>query len=65
MASRPLRFAGFALLGTLLLGTAAADDALAPVVPDPRIAAMVGAVSAQRLKATDDRLVAFGTRNDF
>ena len=65
MALRPLRFAGFALLGTLLLGTAAADDALAPVVPDPRIAAMVGAVSAQRLKATDDRLVAFGTRNDF
>ena len=65
MALRPLRFAGFALLGALLLGTAAADDALAPIVPDPRIAAMVGAVNAQRLKATDDRLVAFGTRNDF
>ncbi len=53
------------MLGALLLGAAAADDALAPVTPDARIAAMVGAVSAERLKATDDRLVAFGTRNDF
>ncbi len=65
MAFGPLRFAGFTLLGALLLGAAAADEALAPVVPDPRIAAMVAAVSAERLKATDDRLVAFGTRNDF
>jgi len=36
-----------------------------PVTADPRIAAMVTAVSAERLKETDDRLVAFGTRNDF
>ena len=65
MALGPLRFAGLAMLAALVLGAAAADDALAPVTPDARIAAMVGAVSAQRLKATDDRLVAFGTRNDF
>ena len=30
---------------------------------DARIAAMVAAVSPQRLRATDERLVAFGTRN--
>lgn len=36
----------------------------APAV-DPRISAMVGAVSAQDLRAYDTRLVAFGTRNDF
>ncbi len=65
MALGPLRFAGLAMLAALVLGAAAADDALAPVTPDARIASMVGAVSAQRLKATDDRLVAFGTRNDF
>lgn len=65
MASPPLRLGALALLAALLLGAGAADDALASVVPDPRIAAMVAAVSAQRLKATDDRLVAFGTRNDF
>jgi hypothetical protein len=33
--------------------------------PDPRIAAMVQAVSAQRLGATVDTLVKFDTRNDF
>lgn len=33
--------------------------------PDPAIAAAVAKVSAQRLKADDARLVAFGTRNTF
>ncbi len=33
--------------------------------PDPEIAAAVGRVSAERLKADDERLVAFGTRNTF
>ena len=32
---------------------------------DPRISALVAAVSAQRLRADDERLVAFGTRNLF
>jgi hypothetical protein len=32
---------------------------------DPRISAMVGAVDAQRLHATETQLVSFGTRNDF
>ncbi len=43
----------------------AADDALSPVVIDPGIAAMVTSVSAHRLRATDNRLVAFGTRDAF
>lgn len=54
-----------ALIAIAGIGAAAADDTLPPVTPDARIAAMVGAVDAQRLKATDERLVAFGTRNDF
>ncbi len=33
--------------------------------PDPVIAAAVAGVSAERLKADDERLVAFGTRNTF
>jgi hypothetical protein len=33
--------------------------------PDPTIAALVAKVSAERLKADDERLVAFGTRNTF
>jgi hypothetical protein len=33
--------------------------------PDPAIAAIVAQVSAERLKACDARLVAFGTRNTF
>ncbi|MGC8485933.1 MAG: peptidase M28, partial [Candidatus Baltobacteraceae bacterium] len=33
--------------------------------PDPRILAMVRAVSASHLRAIDDKLVGFGTRNDF
>lgn len=47
-----------------IAGMVAATPAPAPA-PDPTIAAMVGAVSADRLTSTDRTLVAFGTRNDF
>jgi hypothetical protein len=51
-----------ARLAALLLATATA----LPTLPhDARIAALVGAVSAERLRATDTTLVGFGTRNDF
>ncbi|MBV8197567.1 MAG: M28 family metallopeptidase [Candidatus Eremiobacteraeota bacterium] len=43
----------------------AATLAAGPPAPYPPIAAMVDAVSADRLAATVDTLVAFGTRNDF
>lgn len=49
-------------MAALLLVAAAPIPAASP---DPAIAAMVAAVSADRLKADDERLVAFGTRNDF
>ncbi len=42
----------------------AAQAATRPA-PDPAIAALVARVSAERLKADDARLVAFGTRNTF
>jgi hypothetical protein len=54
------------LLGCALLLVAAGPGAPLPqLTPYPPIAALVGAVSADRLKATVDKLVAFGTRNDF
>jgi hypothetical protein len=37
----------------------------APPVNDPQIEAMVDAVDAARLRATETQLVSFGTRNDF
>src|SRR5690349_17503044 len=40
-------------------------QAAPPPAPDPAIAAIVAKVSAERLKADDARLVAFGTRNTF
>jgi Peptidase family M28 len=52
-------------LAGLLLGTLAVDDGLPLLTPYPPIVPMVGAVSADRLQSTVDRLVAFGTRNDF
>jgi hypothetical protein len=53
-------------LGTaLLLGTLGADSGMPPLPPYAPIAAMVDAVQATRLKGTVDRLVGFGTRNDF
>jgi hypothetical protein len=50
---------------TCIGASAAPDDSLPPVSPNPVIAALVGAVSAARLKNSDDTLVGFGTRNDF
>jgi hypothetical protein len=47
-------------LGVLLVGQSSA-----PTVPYGPIAAMVDSVQAARLKSNVDRLVAFGTRNDF
>lgn len=49
----------------LLLAAAASDAPLPSLTPYPPIAAMVGAVQSDRLKAGVERLVAFGTRNDF
>lgn len=53
------------LAAALLAATPATDSAMPQLTPYPPIAAMVGAVSADRLSSTVDRLVAFGTRNDF
>lgn len=55
----------YALAAALLVGAAGSDASLPPLSPYPPIAAMVGAVQADRLRADVDRLVAFGTRNDF
>jgi Peptidase family M28 len=51
--------------GALLLGATAADTSLPVLTPYAPIAAMVDAVQADRLRGTVERLVAFGTRNDF
>lgn len=51
-----------ARLAALLLATATALPALPH---DARIAALTSAVSAERLRTTDTKLVGFGTRNDF
>ncbi|HVR47041.1 MAG TPA: M28 family metallopeptidase [Candidatus Binatia bacterium] len=56
-----LNVAGAALLAAAL-GTGQAMPALTPYAP---ISSMIDAVQAARLKSTVDRLVAFGTRNDF
>ncbi|HZV76212.1 MAG TPA: M20/M25/M40 family metallo-hydrolase [Candidatus Babeliales bacterium] len=53
-----------ALIWALAAATPSAD-ALAPPAPYAPIVAMVGAVQATRLQSTVERLVAFGTRNDF
>lgn len=67
-----VRFEPFAALrvtaaaaAALLLGAGAGSAPLPQLSPYAPIAAMVDAVQADRLKATDDRLVNFGTRNDF
>lgn len=67
-----LRFDPFAALrvtaaaaAALLVGAGAGSAPLPQLSPYAPIAAMVDAVQADRLKATDDRLVNFGTRNDF
>jgi hypothetical protein len=53
-----------ALLAVPRIGAAAASP-MPAVTVDPTIAAMVSAVDPARVKSTDERLVAFGTRNDF
>jgi Zn-dependent M28 family amino/carboxypeptidase len=61
-----LRLASATLCAAAIIGAAPATiDPLPAVSVDPAIAALVGAVSAERVKSTDDALVAFGTRNDF
>ena len=47
------------------LSLAALLGAIPAPQPDPKIAAMVRAVSAEHLKADETKLVGFGTRNDF
>ncbi len=47
------------------LATVLSYAAPSPVPPDPLISAMVAQVSADRLRATDTKLVGFFTRNDF
>src|SRR5579863_3431983 len=49
----------------LLVAALGADQAMPPLRPYAPIAAMVDAVQAERLKSAVERLVAFGTRNDF
>ncbi len=54
-----------ALASPVATTAATADDALPPIALDPEITAMVNAVSADRLRAIDTRLVGFGTRSAF
>jgi hypothetical protein len=54
-----------AAASALLVATLGADAPPPALTPYPPIVSMVGAVQADRLKSTVDRLVAFGTRNDF
>jgi hypothetical protein len=56
-----LNVAGAALLAAAL----GADQAMPALTPYAPISSMVDAVQSSRLKSTVDRLVAFGTRNDF
>jgi Zn-dependent M28 family amino/carboxypeptidase len=53
------------LAGALLAATLDSDSPMPALTPYPPIVAMVGQVDAGRLRANVDRLVAFGTRNDF
>lgn len=48
-----------------MLATVLTYAAPSPAPPDPQIAAMVAQVRADRLRATDTKLVGFFTRNDF
>jgi len=48
-----------------LLAAVLSYAAPSPAPSDPQIVAMVAQVSADRLRATDTKLVGFGTRNDF
>jgi hypothetical protein len=46
-------------------GVVHAQNAMTPLPLDPQIVAAVAAVSADRLRATDEKLVSFGTRSTF
>jgi hypothetical protein len=62
------RLTHFLLVVALLVcstSARAADDALPATTADPRIAALVAAISAANQRADDTTLVGFGTRNDF
>lgn len=61
----PRRTALGAILLCSLMMPAARGDAVPAAAADPRIAALVAQVSAARLRATDEHLVGFGTRNLF
>ncbi|MHB1549659.1 MAG: M20/M25/M40 family metallo-hydrolase [Vulcanimicrobiaceae bacterium] len=54
-----------ALVGAILPAGAAAAPPITRAPIDPKIAAMVAAVSASGVRAYDTKLVGFGTRNDF
>lgn len=60
---RPLSTLLILTLCTPLLGAATAPTA--KTTADPQISALVRAVSASRLRADDEKLVGFFTRNDF
>lgn len=66
MKSRLIAVLSLVALASGVVAARAQTYAPIPGPPlDPRIQAMVNAVSASDLRATDTRLVAFGTRNDF
>lgn len=65
MTFRYSLFALTALAASAFTPAGAANDAMPPLQPDPRISAILSQVSAARLAADDRRLVGFGTRNDF
>ncbi|HXO17773.1 MAG TPA: M20/M25/M40 family metallo-hydrolase [Candidatus Dormibacteraeota bacterium] len=52
-------------LGTVLLAALGSDRPMPALAPYAPVASMVDAVRADRLASADERLVAFGTRNDF
>jgi hypothetical protein len=54
-----------AIGGALLAAVLGSDAPLPQLAPYPPIVSMVGAVEAGRLASAVERLVAFGTRNDF
>lgn len=61
-----LPFRPLALALVLASGAALPAAAALPAPPiDPAVAAAIGGISADRLRATDTRLVAFGTRSTF
>lgn len=53
------------VVAAIALMAASAEAPMPAVAPVPAIVSMVNAVDPARLKADDERLVAFGTRNDF